>query len=209
MKNSVVAIMTSLAVVSVRALEIEYSATEPVEPGDWQIPDDGILVADLEITDPTIVDITDVDLHLTISGGAYFDLSSLFFYTDAGLPVVSLFPINSLSGSTLDIWFDDDATLSIADFNPLNAPGTRYRPLQPLTTFNGLPANVTWFLSIEDGQITVPPYITDGLDNRLTGWKLSITGNTSAVPDTLPGVVPAVSLFGLVAADAMRRRMKR
>lgn len=60
---------------------------------------------------------------------------------------------------------------------------------------------------LDQSDISPLVYFNNGVDDF--GSVLFDYGNLSPVPDALPGVVPAISLLSVVAADAMRRRFKK
>lgn len=204
MKTSLIVCALGLVLTeSSHALQVTYSSV----PTTVIIPNGGIAESVLAVDDQ-ITFIEDVNLHIKILGGDNPQLASLVYHgIDDLFPLGLLIDTGELTGSGLDIWLDNDAVLSLAEFDPSALPGTRYKPSDPLalSIFNGYTANVDWKLLLEDsGDAGGSPE-----QGVFLQWELEISGTKAAVPDALPGVIPAVSLFGLVAADAMRRRMKR
>lgn len=121
---------------------------------------------------PSNLSITDINLaNLRITHTYDGDLVANLI-SPAGR-IVRLF--TNIGGSGDDFtntWFDDAAGTPILNGTP---PFTgRYRPAEPLSTFNGQIANGTWRLQIAD--------TASSDQGSLAGWGLEICGTTSTLP---------------------------
>lgn len=115
-----------------------------------------------------------------------------------GSTTVNLVDANTYGGQTpgdrIVVTFDDEAATTVG--GSLLQDGT-FRPVSPLSTFDGLNGDGTWTLFIGD---------TDGLDPlEFFSATLTINADVNQVPE--PGTL-AVFGIGLLGLGALRRRRR-
>ncbi|HZN64500.1 MAG TPA: choice-of-anchor C family protein [Tepidisphaeraceae bacterium] len=128
--------------------------------------------------------VVDVDVNLNMS--ATNPAVSATLYSPSG--TILLF--QSLSGSLVDTTLDDEAPTSVAAGS---SPYTgRYRPLEPLATFDGTNPNGTWQLEFVNESLAA--------GGTLNSWSITVTTEVerSTVTDangnyTLTGLAPGVN----------------
>jgi subtilisin-like proprotein convertase family protein len=125
-----------------RTLDDFYGSTDVPK----NIPDLGSVSSILTITDD--VQITRVNVHVVITHTWMRDLHATLINPDSSVRV-SLFDVLPLDNAVnMDVWFDDNAEISIMDADtPL--VGT-FRPAQPLAALAGHSTLGTWTMTVLD-----------------------------------------------------------
>ncbi len=140
------------------------------------VPDGGTATMTLDV--PINLVITDLDVQVNITHTWVGDISVFLISPAPDLDTVLLFDTdpNDNGQNLTNTRFDDEATTGIAEGV---APYTgSFRPIDPLTTYDGLPAAGTWTLLVADSALDDSGVIQD--------FTLFITGTLAASDEFIP-----------------------
>lgn len=146
-----------------------YTVRGSQSPG-YHIPVWGAMVPDgvIHIAESRINRITRVTLFLNINHTYRWELG-ITLVSPSGTQIW-IMSFDGGSGHDIRILFDDDAAHPITDFTSSSPADGTYRPMDPLATFNGEPANGDWRLIVWDGDGS------GGHSGTLNQWSLVISG---------------------------------
>ena len=132
------------------------------------IPDNNAVgISSIITVDSTITSLTDMKVLISIEHAKVGDLR-VYLKSPAGT-VIPLSLNRGENGVNFYPEFDDSADKSIANIRTSNEPfDSKYRPEEPLSTFNGENPNGEWKLMVYDNSA--------GETGSLTAWNLFIFG---------------------------------
>jgi subtilisin-like proprotein convertase family protein len=156
------------------------------------IPDTAVTTSSLTIADSVVI--TDLDINLTLTHTFDGDLDILLRNIASNITILLSGNRGGGGNNFTNTTFDDEAATAIGSGS---APfsGT-FRPEQALSAFDGLNAQGTWELIIDD-QVALD-------SGELLSWSLIVSG-TAAIPE--PGALALLGA-GLIGLAGVRRRRK-
>ncbi|MBP7148773.1 MAG: proprotein convertase P-domain-containing protein [Acidobacteria bacterium] len=166
-----------------------YTASDLPKP----IPDNTTVTSTVTVTDTSLVQ--DVNVVLSLTHTFDGDLT-LTLIGPNGVRVV----LSNRRGSSGDNFtgttFDDQATTPIASGS---APFSgSYRPDEPLSGLNGIPANGAWQLEVKDNA--------GGDTGTLTAWQLVLTSALGFVCNDCVTAVPSTEVGGVAWTGKLEQR---
>ena len=151
----------------------------PIYPDDWDT------ISVIRMLVPKSMTITKVTASVQVNFSGVSDLN-IYLYSAAGTRTKLLERNCTDSLSSIDATFDDSAPTKFADACPA-ASGGSYKANEPLANSNGQNAYGYWRLAIENNG--------SGNTGALTGFSVTITGNTYGPPTINSNTIVSASSF--------------
>ena len=150
----------------------------PIYPDDWDT------VSVIRLLVPKSMTVTNVTASVQVQYSGVGDIN-LYLYSAAGTRT-KLLERNCGSLVNIDATFDDSAPSKYADYCPATAGGS-FRGNEPLSNSNGENAYGYWRLAIENNG--------SSKTGSLTGFSITITGNTYGPPTINANTIVSASSF--------------